>query len=75
MWSGLRLRVEVPLIASIARLSSTTQWLHSRKSLLAEVPSIVVPDEFNVLINPRHPDSGNLTPEEIRRWNYDARLM
>jgi hypothetical protein len=49
--------------------------LRSRKSLLAEVPSIVVPEEFNILINPRHPDSGNLTPKKIRRWNYDARLM
>jgi len=63
------------LPAGLVSLDWGTQWLQSRKSLLAEVPSIVVPEEFNVLINPRHPDSGDLTPKKIRRWNYDARLM
>jgi RES domain-containing protein len=60
--------------AGLVSLDWGTEWLQSRKSLLAEVPSIVVPEEFNILINPRHPDAGNLTPKKIRRWNYDARL-
>jgi len=63
------------LPAGLVSLDWGTEWLHSRKSLLAEVPSIVVPEEFNILINPRHPDAGNLTPKKIRRWNYDTRLM
>jgi RES domain-containing protein len=62
------------LPAGLVSLDWGTEWLQSRKSLLAEVPSIVVPEEFNILINPRHPDAGNLTPKKIRRWNYDVRL-
>jgi len=63
------------LPAGLVSLDWGTEWLQSRKSLLAEVPSIVVPEGFNVLINPRHPDAGNLTPKKIRRWNNDARLV
>jgi hypothetical protein len=32
-------------------------------------------NEFNILINPRHPDAGGLIAKKARRWNYDARLM
>jgi RES domain-containing protein len=52
-----------------------TQWLRSRRSLIAEVPSIVVPDEFNVLINPGHPGAAKLIAKKVRRWNYDTRLV
>jgi RES domain-containing protein len=62
------------LPAGLVSLNWGTQWLRSRRSLLAEVPSIVVPDEFNILINPSHPDSAKLIAKKIRRWNYDARL-
>lgn len=31
------------------------QWLAQGKSLLLQVPSAVVPQEYNILINPRHP--------------------
>src|SRR5438552_4445158 len=37
-----------------------TQWLDSKEQLLAMVPSIVVPEERNVLLNPRHPDVAKL---------------
>jgi RES domain-containing protein len=63
------------LPAGLVSLDWGTEWLRSCKSLVAEVPSIVVPDEFNILINPRHPDAENLIAKKIRRWNYDARLM
>jgi RES domain-containing protein len=33
-----------------------TAWAESGGSLIAEVPSVVVPEESNVLINPRHAD-------------------
>ena len=51
-----------------------TQWAHSLGSLLAEVPSIVVPDETNVLLNPRHSDAPLLAAHKLRRWTYDPRL-
>jgi RES domain-containing protein len=61
------------LPAGLVSLDWGTGWVQSCKSLVAEVPSIVVPDEFNVLINPGHPDAAKLVAKKIRHWNYDAR--
>jgi RES domain-containing protein len=51
-----------------------TAWLRANASALMIVPSVIVPEEFNVLINPRHPDSGGVTARKIRKWTYDPRL-
>ncbi len=50
-------------------------WLLGLDSLLAEVPSVIVPEETNLLLNPRHPDHGELKAEIVRPWKYDARLL
>ena len=50
------------------------QWLGSGSTPLLEVPSVVVPEEHNVLINPSHPLSKAITAEKIRKWHYDPRL-
>jgi formylglycine-generating enzyme required for sulfatase activity/RES domain-containing protein len=49
-------------------------WLLGLESLLAEVPSVIVPEETNLLLNPRHPAHGELKAEIVRPWFYDARL-
>ena len=49
-------------------------WLLGLDSLLAEVPSVIVPEETNLLLNPRHPAHGELKAEIVRPWVYDARL-
>jgi RES domain-containing protein len=49
-------------------------WLASAASLLAAVPSVVVPDEFNVLINPRHPDIAKVRAKKLRKWVFDPQL-
>jgi hypothetical protein len=43
-------------------------------SALLRVPSVIVPDEYNVLINPLHPDSGAIIAVKIRKWLYNPRL-
>ena len=60
--------------AGLVSLDWGTQWAQSNAALGAEVPSIVVPEESNLLLNPRHPDSGQLVARKIRRWTYDVRL-
>lgn len=60
--------------AGMVSLNWGDQWLRSQQSLLASVPSIVVPEERNVLINPAHPASANLRATKLRKWLYDRRL-
>jgi RES domain-containing protein len=51
------------------------EWISSKRSLVLQVPSAVVPDEANYLINPNHPDLQRLqigTPEPI---SLDKRLL
>lgn len=49
-----------------------TSWATGALTLLAEVPSAIVPEEVNVLINPRHPDAALLTARKIRKWTHDG---
>jgi len=55
-------------------LAAGDAWLASRRSALLRAPSAIIPEEFNVLINPRHPDSGSINAAKVRRWLYDPRL-
>ena len=58
-----------------ASVAEGTTWIRSLASALLRVPSAIVPDEYNVLINPLHPDSRRITATKIRRWLYDPRLV
>jgi RES domain-containing protein len=51
-----------------------SDWIAAGNSALLVVPSVIVPEEFNVLINPFHPDSALITAVKIRKWLYDSRL-
>ncbi len=44
-------------------------------SALLLVPSVSVPDEHNVLINPLHPDVTSITATTMKRWIYDPRFF
>jgi RES domain-containing protein len=50
-------------------------WLTALASALLVVPSIVVPEESNILINPQHPNASGLSVKKIRKWRYDERLL
>lgn len=50
------------------------QWLESRNSLILMVPSVITPEELNVLINPEHEDIEKIEAKTIRRWLYDPRM-
>lgn len=50
------------------------RWIGAQQSLVAVVPSVIVSEERNVLINPAHPGCRDLQAMAIRRWTYDNRL-
>lgn len=49
-------------------------WLRAGSGLLLAVPSVIVPEDDNVLINPDHPDSGRVSATKMRRFVYDHRV-
>jgi len=52
-----------------------TAWAAEGGSLLAQVPSVIVPEEHNLLINPAHPQAPLLRVTKLRRWSYDPRAL
>jgi RES domain-containing protein len=57
-----------------ASIEFGTEWTRAGGSALLFVPSVIVPEEFNVLINPLHAETANITAIKIRKWLYDPRL-
>ncbi|NKE70187.1 RES family NAD+ phosphorylase [Candidatus Manganitrophus noduliformans] len=51
-----------------------TQWALGMESLLLRVPSAVVMHEFNILINPIHPDMKSVKILDVESFIYDERL-
>ena len=51
------------------------RWLATADSLALEVPSAVLPEERNLLINPRHPDATRVRIAESRPFAFDVRLL
>ena len=51
-----------------------TAWVSGGASLLAVVPSVIVPEELNVLINPTHADIGGVGVRKVRKWTFDQRF-
>ena len=51
------------------------RWLAAGESLVLVVPSAVLKEERNVLINPRHPEAGRVRVVESRPFLFDIRLL
>ena len=58
-----------------ASIGFGANWIRSGATALLIVPSVIVPEEFNVLINPQHSDSARITAGKVRKWLYDPRLI
>jgi len=51
------------------------RWLSSRRTALARVPSAILPDTWNILLNPEHPAAAQIRIVETTRAEYDPRLF
>jgi len=49
-------------------------WIKTRKSVVLEVPSVVVPEEHNYLLNPNHPNFNKITIGTPVIYQFDPRL-
>ncbi len=50
------------------------QWARSHASLLLKVPSVIVPNEFNFLINPYHPEFAQAKIIDVETFKFDFRI-
>jgi RES domain-containing protein len=85
------LRVEVPVKLNIPQLhvpegdawksdlaitrALGDAWLKSRRSALARVPSAILPDTYNYLLNPLHADAARITIAEVHSAALDPRIL
>lgn len=60
---------------SMTSIGLGDRWLDSCSGPLLLVPSVIVPEEFNVLINPAHPASACISAMVTRQLIYDLRLF
>lgn len=51
------------------------EWLTSMKSVLLQVPSVIVPHSVNYLFNPRHELAGQATIVNCTKHPFDHRLV
>jgi RES domain-containing protein len=60
--------------SSVTRRIGDT-WLRSGRTTLLEVPSVLVPETFNVLLNPVHTDAARVRIVEVLEHVLDPRLL
>lgn len=54
--------------------SKSDQWIIEKRSLLLQVPSSIIRDEYNVLINPNHPEFSRVEIQQVTHFSFDERL-
>ena len=60
--------------ASLTSLDLGEAWAKGGASALLCVPSVIVPEEWNILINPLHRDARRIKASIVRKQQYDRRI-
>jgi RES domain-containing protein len=50
------------------------RWLHVGELAVLKVPSAIVVEEWNYILNPQHPDFQKLIPQKLKKFHFDRRL-
>ena len=54
--------------------SMGTQWLKRGKTAVLKIPSVIIPDEFNFILNPVHPDAKRIKILDTKDLPFDIRI-
>ena len=60
--------------AGAASMDFGTGWARASRSLALHVPSALVPEEGNAVLNPRHPEFARVRLSIARPFRYDPRM-
>jgi len=52
-----------------------TRWARENRSLVLYVPSVVIPEDLNGVINPNHPEFDRVNMTIERAFHYDPRIF
>jgi len=74
-FQGLPAESITDLFDAVACREIGDQWLDARRVLALRVPSVIVPQEWNVLINPLHPQATGLRILEQTEFEFDPRMV
>ncbi len=50
------------------------QWLQNKRTLILRVPSAIILNEFNFLINPEHPGFKKIKLKRVEKFRFDLRI-
>jgi RES domain-containing protein len=59
----------------IATRTAGDEWLAVKSSALLRAPSAIVPETYNVLLNPEHAEAGRIEVLWNEEYRWDARLL
>jgi RES domain-containing protein len=51
------------------------EWIRSRRSAGLVVPSVLIEGEWNVLLNPAHPDAKTIRVVETKAFRFEERMF
>jgi RES domain-containing protein len=51
-----------------------SEWLESGRTAFLRVPSVIIPETWNVLLNPLHPEARQFSIERSYEYPFDLRL-
>jgi RES domain-containing protein len=81
VWSRAELRGDPPFLDVekvthvVSCQAAGLSWLRTSGQLAVQVPSVLIPEEFNVLLNPNHAGYAGLPWSEARPFRFDPRLF
>jgi RES domain-containing protein len=59
----------------IASRTLGDEWLSRNQTPLLEVPSAILPETMNILLNPTHPDAARISVLWHEAYPFDKRLF
>lgn len=82
----VKIQIEIPDALELQRIEALPRgversrqlgaaWYQSGNSVGLLVPSVIVPEEHNLLLNPEHPQFGSIKALPTRPFHFDPRLL
>lgn len=68
------LRIERLADAPVDPVTFGDGWLRERRTPVLDVPSVIVPETSNLLLNPSHPEATEARVDGMRSFLFDERL-